>query len=341
MSLSRFLPSSALLRGIGLVAGGLVAAVAACGLVAREHERVIVLRFGEPRRVLAEAGWHARLPWPLERVVRVDARLHQGELRLSETLTRDQRNLIAPMFYAWRVADPVRYLAALGGSAEVASQRLDALITTARNAALGQMEFDQLVSVAGGQETLARFEREVLAVAKPLSASQLGIELVDTGVLAINLPQANTEAVFRRMRAERKREAERYRAEGRREAETMKATTDREVAVILAEARREAEETRGRAEASAARIYAEAHGKDPEFYAFLRELQSLRTLVDRNTTLVLDTDAAPFRLLKDGAVAARTTPTPLSPLPLPAARPATRDAAAAAALADQPARLIP
>ena len=101
-----------------------------------------------------------------------------------------------------------------------------------------------------------------------------------------------------------------HRAEGRAKAAEMKAETDKEAAFLIADAKRQAEEMRGKAEAEAAAIYAEAHGKDPAFYRFLRELQSLRTVVDKNTTVVLDTSVAPFHWLK----AQETDDNPVKPL---------------------------
>lgn len=328
------LPKPVLLRGAAMALGGVAVLLAASGFIVRENEQAVVLRFGKPVRTLAEAGWHWRAPFPVDRMQRLDTRLHQGELRLSEALTQDKRNVIVPMFYVWRVADAPRFLARVGDVA-AAPEKLDALLTSARNAALGRHAFDTLVSLQAAPDSLAAFERGIADTVRADAADNLGIELVDTGVLRLALPQANTEAVFRRMRAERLQEAARYRAEGRAQAETLRAETDKDTAVLMADARRYAEETRGRAEADAARIYAAAHGQDVQFYNFLRELQSLRTVVDRNTTLVLDTDSAPFRLLKDG-------PAPGVPaLPvLPATAPAPRATPAAPAVAAHPPAII-
>ena len=304
----------AILRGIALALGALVVLIAASGFILRENEQAVVLRFGKPVSTLTAAGWHWRAPFPIDRVQRLDTRLQQGELRLSEALTRDKRNVVVPMFYLWRVADAPRFLARVG-LLTAAPEKLDALLTSARNAALGRYRFEELVSLQSAPDTLATFERGIADAARADAATNLGIEVVDTGILRITLPQANTEAVFRRMRAERLQEAARYRAEGRATSETLRAETDKEVAVLMAGARRYAEETRGRAEADAARIYADAHGQDIPFYTYLRELQSLRTIVDRNTTLVLDTDSPPFRLLKTGPFLA-TPATPSSPAPV-------------------------
>ena len=100
------------------------------------------------------------------------------------------------------------------------------------------------------------------------------------------------------MKAERGQYAAKFRAEGRREADELRAKTDAERTVLIAEAQKFAEETRGKGEAEAARIYAEAHAQDPKFYQFLRELETLRKVTRENTTLILDTDTAPFNQLK-------------------------------------------
>jgi membrane protease subunit HflC len=269
----------------------------ACAFLVHEAEHVIVLRFGRPMRVVAQPGLHFRLPVPLERLVRIDRRLQHAEIRLSESLTRDQRNVIVPVFFTWRVTDPLLFHTAVR-DLEPARQKLDALITSARNTVLGRHDFAHLVGDEREGATIPVLEKEILALAAPDALKQLGITLVGSGITQIQLPEANTEAVFRRMRAERRREATQYRAEGRAKAAEMKAETDKQASFLIADAKRQAEEVRGKAEAEAAAIYAAAHGKDPAFYRFLRELQSLRTVVDKNTTVVLDTSVAPFHWLK-------------------------------------------
>lgn len=281
-----------------LTATLLVAGFASCFLV-NEAEHVIVLRFGKPVRTVANPGLHFRLPMPLERLVRIDRRLQHAEIRLSESLTQDQRNVIVPVFFTWRVKDALAFHTAVRDF-DPARQKLDALITSARNTVLGRHDFAHLVGDEREGASIPALEKEILALAAPDADEQLGIQLVSAGITQIQLPEANTESVFRRMRAERKREATQYRAEGRAKAAEMKAETDKQATFLIADAKRQAEEMRGKAEADAAAIYAAAHGKDPAFYRFLRELQSLRTVVDKNTTVVLDTSVAPFHWLKAG-----------------------------------------
>jgi membrane protease subunit HflC len=292
-------PSARLLlpRVLLLAAALLLVLSFACAFLVHEAEHVIVLRFGRPMRIVAQPGLHFRLPVPLERLVRIDRRLQHAEIRLSESLTRDQRNVIVPVFFTWKVTDPLLFHTAVR-DLEPAQQKLDALITSARNTVLGRHDFAHLVGDEREGASIPVLEKEILTLAAPDALKQLGITLVGSGITQIQLPEANTEAVFRRMRAERRREATQYRAEGRAKAAEMKAETDKEATYLIADAKRKAEETRGRAEAEAATAYATAHGKDPSFYRFLRELQSLRTIVDKNTTLVLDTSVAPFHWLK-------------------------------------------
>jgi membrane protease subunit HflC len=287
-----------LFRTLLILAVGIVVAISSCGFILSETEKAIVLRFGKPVRTLTESGFYPRFPAPIERVIRIDRRLQHAQIRLSETLTKDQRNVIIPVFYTWRVEDPLTFHNSVG-NVELANGKLNALITSARNSIIGTHAFAELIAPVGSPTNLPTLENDILTLAAPDARAQLGIQLLSTGITRIQLPEANTESVFRRMRAERKREATKFRAEGNAQSVTMKAETDREATRLLADAKRQAEEIRGNAEAEAAALYAQAHGSDPEFYRFLRELQSLRTIVDKNTTLVLDTSIAPLHWLKN------------------------------------------
>ncbi|KAF0094706.1 MAG: membrane protease subunit HflC [Puniceicoccaceae bacterium 5H] len=277
--------------------GAVVVTLTSASFMLRDNERAVVLRFGKPVREVNEAGWYGKWPWPVEQVERLDGRLQYGEIRLSETLTRDKRNIIVPMYYAWRVEDPLKFLRSVG-TLESGNEKLDSIISSARNSVLGRTDYADLVSVEKSDETMDALEGQILAQAADDAHEYLGIGLSSVGVLQLNLPENNTESVFRRMRAERKREASKYRAEGKSEAERLRAETDKETSILIAEAKRYAEEKHGEAEAEAARIYAAAHSQDLEFYLFMRQLQSLRSVVDQNTTLLLDTSTPPFSLIK-------------------------------------------
>ncbi len=261
------------------------------------NESAVLTRFGSPVRTLADPGLYFKWPWPIDTVNRFDTRLAFYDTRLSEALTQDKRNVILPVFLAWRVADPLKFLQALGTPA-AAPTKLDSLATSARNALLGRYDFQELVSTDPAKLKLAELEQRLTESIRPQALSAFGIAIEQVGLKRIALPEANTLYVFERMKAERGQYAARFRAEGRREAEELRAKTDAERTVLLAEAQKFAEETRGKAEAEAAKIYADAHTQDPQFYKFLRELETLRKVTRENTTLILDTDTAPFNQLK-------------------------------------------
>lgn len=311
------------LRFFLILTAGVAVAASACGFILSETQTAIVLRFGKPVRIEQTSGFYLRWPSPVEKVVLVDRRLHHADIRLSETLTKDQRNVIVPLFFTWRVADALKFHTAVQ-DVENARNKLDALVTSARNSVLGRHVFADLVAGEAGGSPLTGLEKEILELAAGDARDQLGMDLLSTGITQIQLPEANTASVFRRMRAERKREATQYRAEGRAEATSMKAETDKEATGLIAEAKRQAEVIRGKAEAEASSIYAGAHGKDPEFYRFLREMQSLRAIADKNTTVILDTGIAPFQWLKS----TESGPPPLAPPASPGTGPAPEPAPA-------------
>ena len=264
----------------------------------RQSEKVVLTRFGSPTRGIEAPGLYTKWPWPIENVNRFDTRLNFYEIRVSEALTKDKRNIVVPVFVAWRIANPRKFLEAIG-SVENARSKLDSLVSSAKNTTLGGYDFSQLVSTNPDEVRLAEIERKIVTATAPQASASFGISIEQVGIERLTLPEVNTRYVFERMRAERSQFAARYRAEGQQEADAIRAKTDAEKTVILAAANKYSEETRGKAEAEVAHIYAEAHGQDPDFYKFLREIETLKTVVNQNTTLVLDTNSPPFELLKN------------------------------------------
>jgi modulator of FtsH protease HflC len=267
------------------------------GFQVRQNEQVVLTRFGSPTRVIQKPGLYLKWPWPIEKVNRFDARLNFYEIRLSEALTKDKRNVIVPVFVAWRIVNPQRFLEAIG-STENAQAKLDSLVSSAKNTVLGSYDFGQLVSVKPEEVKLPEIEKKIMGLSSGQANESFGLTIEQVGIERVTLPEVNTRFVFERMRAERAQFAERYRAEGKQEADEINAKTDAEKTILLAEARKSAEETRGKAEAEVARIYSTAHQEQPDLYRFLRELEALKKVVNQNTTLVLDANAPPFDLLK-------------------------------------------
>jgi membrane protease subunit HflC len=283
-----------------VVAAATVAAILGSSVLftLREGQVAVVTRLGAPRRVVTDAGLHPKWPWPVERVHAFDARRRLFNARFAETLSRDKKNVVLRMFVVWSIGQPLTFLQAIGDPG-VAEERLDGLVTNARNTMLGSYDLSALVSTDPGRLRIGELEDGILSEVAPTALERFGIRIHQVGFNRLGLPPENVPFVFDQMRAERAQYAARYRAEGDREAAAIRSQTDLEVATLRAEGRRKAAEIRGRAEAEAARIYAEAHRRDPEFYRFLRSLDSLKTVLGRRSTVILRTDAAPFQLLKD------------------------------------------
>jgi len=127
-------------------------------------------------------------------------------------------------------------------------------------------------------------------------AQGFGISVVDVRLRRVDLPQANSQAVYQRMQTERQREAADIRANGSQIAQSIRARADRDVVVIKAEADRKAQELRGQGDAESNRIFAEAYGRDPDFFAFYRSMQAYETsLRASDTRLVLAPETDFFR----------------------------------------------
>ena len=286
-----------IIRGlIGALVGALLLFVMLTFQV-RQNERIVLTRFGRPVRVLVEPGLYGKWPWPIETVNRFDARLDFYDARISEALTRDKRNVIIPVYVAWRIDDPLKFLQSLG-SADNARSKLDGLVTSARNTVLGGYDFSQLVSTNRDEVKIPEIEHTITDLVAQQAKQSFGVAVEQVGIKRLTLPEANTQFVFERMRAERAQFAAQYRAEGQQQADEVRAKTDADKVVILADASKYSEETRGKAEAEAAHIYTAAHEKDPSLYKFLRELDALKQITATNTTVVLDTATPPFDLLR-------------------------------------------
>ncbi len=241
-----------------LAAGILTTIVASSVAVAvREGQVAVVTRFGAPRTVWPDAGLHVKWPWPIEQVWRFDARQRLFNSRFVETLTRDKKNIVLRTFVIWSVGDPLTFLQSVGDLAS-AEDRLDGLVTNAKNAVLGRYELVALVSTDPTRLKVPEIEADILADVRGTARERFGVDVRQVGLKQLGLPPENVPFVFEQMRTERQQFAARYRAEGEREAAAIRSQADLDAAKVRAEATQRAAEIGARSEAQAARIYAEA-----------------------------------------------------------------------------------
>lgn len=281
------------MRKRALVLTGIVVLMTAalfCTTQVDETQYAIVLRFGDPRQVVSEAGLLFHWPPPIDTVITIDRRIHILEPGPAEYLTADKKNVLVSCFLAWNVSDPLRYLVAVTNDAGAAA-RLTDLLRSQIGTALGARELSVLVSNQDQGLTIDDVMQEVTRKTAERALSSFGVEVSAVRIRRLNFPRQNKDAVFSRMEAERKRIARQYRAEGEEQAAKIRATADREEAALLADANRQAEEIRGEADAEATRIYAAAFGQDPAFYQFLRSLETYEKIVKKDSTIIIPNDS--------------------------------------------------
>lgn len=283
----------------GAAAAILVIVIAASSLfTVNQTEQALVLQVGEPREVVTTPGLHAKLPWPFQNVLYLDKRVLVLDLPAEEVIAQDRKRLVVDAFARWRITDPLRFYQSLTDE-DVANVRLQPILGSNVRRILGSQSFAAVLS--GERAKLMVDIRNGMNA----EAKGFGIQVVDVRIRHADLPQQNSDAIYRRMTQERVREANEYRAQGEQISQEIRSKADRDATVIVAEATRQAEVTRGEGDAEKNRIYAQAFGQDPDFFAFYRSMSAYQTaLKGDNTTVILSPDSDFFRYFGNGAAAA-------------------------------------
>ena len=264
-----------------------------------ETETAIVTTFGTPSKKPVEPGLHMRWPYPIQDVYRFDRRVRCFEGTIGkdgqESSTRDNQNIIVSIFVNYRIIDAKKFYSSLVTIPE-GEKRLNTWMRGVALEVFGRYNFGQLVNVNPKKMCLAKIQGEILKNLQ-LQTESSGIEVSFVGINSLNIPETISDSVFTRMINERKVEAEKFLAEGRSEAQRIMTDINRKRDDELAKATAEAKEIRAQGDADAAKYYA-TYKKSPELAAFLRKLDSLRTIMKSKTTLILDTNSAPFDVFK-------------------------------------------
>jgi membrane protease subunit HflC len=268
--------------------------------VVDQREQAIVVRFGEPVRVInppghAGAGLNMKAPF-LENVITLDRRNLSQEADQEEIIAADQQRLVVDAFIRYRISDPLQYYRTLRNES-IASDRIERLVNSSLRQVLGSATARDIVSGRRGALML----QTRVDVEQRAKASRLGIQIIDLRIKRVDLPAQNQPKVFNRMRTSRQQEAARIRAEGEQQKREIIAGADKEVAITLATAQEQGETVRGQGDAQRTRIFAQSFGKDPAFAAFYRSMQAYEaSLGQGDTTLVLSPDSAFFKYFEKG-----------------------------------------
>jgi membrane protease subunit HflC len=262
--------------------------------VVTETEYAIKFQLGRIVRADFEPGIHGKLPF-VNNVRKFDRRILTLDTSPEQMITSEQKFVAVDSFVKWRIKDVSRFYTSTQGNERIALNRLDSII---KDRIRNQIASRTLVQVISEQRVSTMQD---IAAAANIAAAEFGIEVVDVRIKAIELPDDVRESVFRRMAADRQKEANLYRFKGREEAERISAGADREVQVILADAQRDGQTMRGEGDARSIQIYAEAYGQDEEFFAFYRSMRAYNnSFGGSQDVMVLDSASSFFDYFGSG-----------------------------------------
>ncbi len=256
--------------------------------VVKEVNQAIVLQFGDPKKIISKPGLNFKFPF-IQNVVFLDKRILNLDAPPEEVIASDQKRLIVDAFARFMIVDPLKFYISVGNE-RVARSRLSTIINSRIRSVLGTQELQTLLSKDRNKQ-MALIQDGVNNEAK-----NFGIKIVDVRIKRADLPQANSEAIYRRMQTEREREAKEFRAKGAEMAVTITSTADKEVTVLLANAKKQSEIMKGEGDGLRNKIFAEAFGKDPDFFSFYRAMQAYeKALIGGDTSLILSPDSEFFK----------------------------------------------
>lgn len=259
-------------------------------VVVDETELAIITRLGNPQRSIRSAGLYVKAPM-IDSVTKFEKRLLIFDAPAESLLTSDKKRLIIDVYARGRITDPLLFFQTLRNVTQARSRVIDIVASELRREVAQDTQSD-IIKIKREE-----VENAVRDAVRP-RIKELGIEVVDVRVKRADFPQAIAGSVYERMKAERKRIADRERAQGAEADLQKRAEVDRQAIEIRSEARKQADIIRGEAEAEAIAIYAEALEQDPDFYRFIRTLEAYAKFLTENTTVVLPADSELFEFLQ-------------------------------------------
>jgi len=279
-------------------------------------QQVIITRFGKPvGKPVKTPGLHIKRPF-VEKVIRFDKRILEWDGDPNQIPTKDKKYIWVNTYARWKITDPLKFYQSVRN--EMGAQaRLDDILDAATRDYITSHVLLEVVRNSNREMETAENELELAADIKaPIKwgrdkitrqilkkaskiVPQYGIELVDVRIKHINYVKEVRTKVYERMISERTRIAEKYRSEGQGKKAEIEGQMEKELQRITSEAYRTAQEIKGKADAQATVIYAEAYNNDPEFYSFIKTLETYKKSLTKNSWLIISTDNDFFKYLKN------------------------------------------
>ena len=258
-----------------------------------QRQYALVFQLGEVKRIITEPGLNFKIPM-IQNVRYFDRRILTLDNNDPERfITSEKKNVLVDSYIKWRIVDPKLYYISVSGDESRAKTRLNQTVNAGLREEFGKRTVHDVVS--GERDKIMEQMREKA----DSDARKIGVQIVDVRVKRVELPTEVSDAVYRRMEAERKRVANELRSEGSAEAEKIRADADRQREIIIAEAYRDAQKIKGEGDAKATSTYAQAFGQNTEFYAFYRSLEAYRgSFRNKGDILVVEPNSEFFKYMK-------------------------------------------
>ena len=301
---------------LGVLAILALVVLSSSAYVVNEKEQVVITQFGKPvGKPITEAGLYFKMPF-IQKVHFFDKRWLEWDGDANQVTTKDKKYIWIDTYARWRIKDPLKFFETVGNEMG-AQSRLDDILDGETRIAIAKYNLIEVVRTTNRPMEMAatysgelsdvsefnvkvgreKITRQILDKVSKITPSY-GIEVVDVRIKRVNYVESVRQKVYQRMISERKRIAEQYRSEGMGKKAEIIGKTQKELEKIRSEAYKKAQEIKGKADAEATKIYAQAYSKDPQFYKFLKTLETLEKTVKTDNILILSTDSEVYRLMK-------------------------------------------
>ena len=258
--------------------------------IVRQTQQTLILQFGDPIRIIQKPGLNIKIPL-IQTAIYYDVRILEFDAEVEEVILSDQKRLLVDAFIRYKIVDPLKFYQAVGNE-----NGFKARVTGLLSGSLRRVMGGDPLEVVLSQDRTSLMEKIQEGI--NLEAVNFGVSIVDVRIKRADLPKANSEAIFGRMRAEREKEARQFRAEGAEESQKIKARAEKNKVIIVAEAKKKSQIIKGLGDEEAVIIYANAFNKDKEFFAFYRSMEAYKQAFlegEDDPTLILSPDSDFFK----------------------------------------------
>lgn len=260
--------------------------------VVDQRQIALILQFGQPVRQVTTPGMHAKVPF-IQNVIFFDNRTQNLIAETKEVIAQDQKTMRVDAFTKYKIVDPLKFYETAKDERNFKT-RLESILDSSLRQVLGAVPFKALLSK---ERAVLMYKIRDLVDAQ---AKGFGVHIVDVRIMRADLPEESRNAVYKRMRTEREKEAKEIRAQGAEESKIIQAIADKKSAIILADAQKQANILKGEGDAEAIKIFSKSFSVDPEFFQFYRSLQAYKNSLHKDTDIMVISSDSKFLKYLEG-----------------------------------------